>query len=82
MKVDLDSTLKEIKKFSAPYGLGEDFTRVFIEDGHLKIETTRTAGFWIFKKTKHSTINWLRLNEDNRPAREMPFGEHKTIVYA
>jgi len=81
MDIDLDLTLEKVKKFCAAYGLGEDYTRAFIEDSILKIETSRTVGFWFFKKVKHSTINWVRLDENNKPIRAMPFGEHKTLVY-
>jgi len=81
MEIDLDATLVKIKELCAEYGLGEDYTRAFIDDGFLKIETTKTVGFWFFKKAKHTTINWLRLDLDNKPKSKLPFSEHKTIVY-
>jgi len=82
MQIDCDETLKSIKAFCLPFGLGENYTKAYVEDSILKVTVVNHLGWWIFKKEMVSTLNWLRLDTDNQPIREMPFGEHKTIVYS
>jgi hypothetical protein len=80
-EIDLEKTLIKIKQMCLIYGLGNNYTRCFVEDSVLKIETTRQRRFLFKKWVEHSYVNWLFLDEENQPEREMFFGEHKTLVY-
>ena len=80
-EIDLEKTLIKIKQMCLIYGLGGNYTRCFVEDSVLKIETTRPRRFLFKKWVEHSYVNWIYFDEENQPLKESIFGEHKTLVY-